>query len=220
MIPLLYEDEDILVIDKPAGLSAQPGEAVGACVVSVVERDLGFTPFLVHRLDKETAGCMVLARSSAAAARFSILVRDRDLVKTYRAICSGRPRLDRGTYRDPLVISGKNQTAATSYRLKAAFGAAEAWPKGFSLMEFELGTGRTHQIRRHCALHAHPILGDDKYGDFALNHGLKKALGVKGLLLWSREIVVPGLPRIRSSAPPGFLDFLGKFDDAPSPEVS
>jgi 23S rRNA pseudouridine955/2504/2580 synthase len=219
MIPLLYENEDILVIDKPAGLPAQPGEAVGSCVVSVLERDLGFTPFLVHRLDKETAGCMVLARSSAAAARFSALIRDRDLVKTYRAICSGRPQSDRGTYRDPLFVSGKSQTAATSYRLKAGFGVSEAWPRGFSFVEFELGTGRTHQIRRHCALHAHPILGDDKYGDFALNRGLKKALGVKGLLLWSREIVVPGLPRIRSSAPFGFLDFLGKFDDAPSAEV-
>jgi 23S rRNA pseudouridine955/2504/2580 synthase len=218
MISLLYEDEEILVIDKPAGLPAQPGEGVGACVVSVIEKERGFTPFLVHRLDKETAGCMVLARNSAAAARFSARLRDRDLAKIYRAVCSGRPERGNGTYRDPIPVSGRSQEASTTYRLKAAFGESAVWPKGFSLMEFELGTGRTHQIRRHCALHSHPILGDDKYGDFALNRGLKKALGLKGLLLWSREILIPGLPRILSLPPPGFLSFLDKFGDAPSPE--
>ena len=218
MISLLYEDEDILVIDKPAGLPAQPGEGVGSCVVSVIERDLGFTPFLVHRLDKETAGCMVVARSSAAAARFSTQLRDRALVKTYRAICSGRPERGSGTYHDALFISGRSQEASTRYRLVSAFGASEAWPGGFSLVELELGTGRTHQIRRHCAMHAHPVLGDDKYGDFALNRGLKKAFGLKGLLLWSREIVLPGLPGIKSLPPPAFLSFLDKFGDAPSPE--
>ena len=218
MLPILYEDEDILVIDKPAGLPAQPGEGVGACVVSVMEKELGFAPFLVHRLDKETAGCMVVARNSAAAARFSAHLRDRDLEKTYRAICSGRPERDRGVYRDALSVSGRSREASTAYRLKSAFGASEAWPEGFSLLEFELGTGRTHQIRLHCAIHAHPILGDDKYGDFALNRSLKKSLGLKGLLLWSRELLIPGLPRIRSLPPPGFLAFLEKFGDAPSPE--
>ena len=215
MIPVLYENEDILVIDKPAGLPAQPGEGVGACVVSVVERDLGFTPFLVHRLDKETAGCMVLARSSASAARFSELLRDRELGKIYRAICSGRPNLASGTYRDSLSIAGRTQEALTSFRVKSSFGLSTAWSKGFSFLEFELGTGRTHQIRRHCALHAHPILGDDKYGDFALNRGLKKAFGLKGLLLWSFELAVPGLPRIYSSTPQHFRKFMIHFEDAP-----
>ncbi|MCX7027914.1 MAG: RluA family pseudouridine synthase [Spirochaetes bacterium] len=218
MIPLLYEDDDILVIDKPAGLPAQPGEGVSSSVVSVIERDLGFSPFLVHRLDKETAGCMVLTRNSASAARFSALLRDRGVTKIYKAICSGKPQNARGTYQDPISLSGRIQEASTSYRLIAAFGASDAWPGGFSFIEFELGTGRTHQIRRHCALHAHPILGDDKYGDFVLNRGLKKAVGLKNLLLWSCELVAPGLPRLRSSIPPHFLSFLGKFDDAPAAE--
>ena len=91
MIAALYEDQEILVLDKPAGLPSQPGSGVRVSVVEVVERDFGFRPFLVHRLDKETAGCLVVARSGQAAAKWSRLIESRELRKTYRAIVSGSP---------------------------------------------------------------------------------------------------------------------------------
>lgn len=214
MISSLYEDGEILVIDKPSGLSSQPGERVGSTVLSAVERDFGFTPYLVHRLDKETAGCMILAKTGAAASRWAALIEDRSVIKIYEAVCSGKPEHLEGLYVDPLQGGGKMQSASTQYRLEEAFGASEAWPRGFSLIQFRLLTGRTHQIRRHCALHSHPILGDDKYGDFPLNKRLRLAFGLKALLLWSKTLILPKRPPIHSAEPPQFSAFLANFPDA------
>ena len=212
MIPILFENDEILIVDKPAGLPAQPGERVGSSVISVVESELGFSPFPLHRLDKETAGCMMLAKSASAASRWSILLGERGIGKFYRAICFGSPSLDRGNYADDLSIGGKNLSALTRYACLARFGAAPA----YSLLELELGSGRTHQIRRHTAMHGHPILGDDKYGNFMLNRQLKKTMGVKHLLLWACRLEIPGYPPLPSSLPPHFSDFLGRCPDAPA----
>lgn len=232
MLSILFENDEILVVDKPAGLPAQPGERVGSSVISVVERELGFSPFPIHRLDKETAGCMMLAKTAAAASRWSGLLAERNVGKYYRAICAGGPAGDRGSYDDTLLIGGKPMSALTSYACLARFGSTEGADRAagqdpgayadlppFSLLELSLGTGRTHQIRRHMAMHGHPILGDDKYGDFPLNRRLRKQAGVKHLLLWSCRLELPGYPPIRASLPPHFADFLGRWPDAPRSEV-
>lgn len=228
MIPILFENDEILIVDKPAGLPSQPGERVGSSVISVVERDMRFSPFPVHRLDKETAGCMMLAKNASAASRWSILLGERSIGKFYRAICFGSPSLDRGSYVDDLSIGGKSLSALTRYACLARFGSTRDAETGaapgteagamsaYSLLELELGSGRTHQIRRHMAMHGHPILGDDKYGNFMLNRQLKKTMGVKHLLLWACRLEIPGYPTLRSSLPPHFSDFLGRCPDAPA----
>jgi len=219
MIKILYENEEILVVDKPAGLPAQPGERVDSSVISVVENDCGFKPFPVHRLDKETAGCMMLAKSAGAASRWSAQLSERGIRKLYRAVCAGGPTNDKGIYADDLVIGGKPLSARTYYTCLARFGEGQDGKKAFSLLEAELGSGRTHQIRRHMAMHGHPILGDDKYGDFALNRQLKKTLGLKHLLLWACRLEIPGYAPILSPMPPHFSQFLGRWPDISINEV-
>ncbi len=209
MLTILYEDDQIIVIDKPAGLAAQPGERVGRSVPALLEAQLGHAVFPIHRLDKETAGCMLLARNAGAASRWSSLLGDRRVKKTYLAVCAGSPARDSGRYEDALSAGGQTQTALTFYRLRARFG------DGYSLLELELGTGRTHQIRRHMAMHGHPILGDDKYGDFSLNRQLRKSAGLKTLLLWAWRLELPGIPPIQSFLPDHFAAFFALWPDAP-----
>ncbi len=220
MLTALFQDDEILVVDKPSGLPSQPGEGVGVSLVSAVERDFGFRPFLVHRLDRETAGCIIVAKSSRAASRWSELIAGREIRKIYRAVCSGIPVEPEGVIRDALDSGGRSLPASTSYRTLARFGADEA-NRGevFSYLELELGTGRTHQIRRHLALHGHPILGDDRHGDFTLNRSLKKTAGLKRLLLWAHELDLPGGAPLRASIPPHFIAFFAHFPDSPDPEV-
>ena len=120
MIAALYEDEEILVLDKPAGLASQPGEGVRISVVEAVERDFGFRPFLVHRLDKETAGCLLVAKTAAAAASWSRLIESRELRKTYRAIVSGAPgsgsSARSGRFDEPVPGRDGDRAASTAWR--------------------------------------------------------------------------------------------------------
>lgn len=218
MIDILYESDEILVVDKPAGLASQPGERVGSSVLSVVERELHFVPLPVHRLDKDTAGCMMLAKNPAAAAKWSELLASRAVRKVYWAVCDGGPGHDEGTYSDMLEMDGKRQKAITHYRCLSRFGVNGDGNLAFSLLELELGSGRTHQIRRHMAIHGHPILGDDKYGNFVLNRRLKKETGLKHLLLWARRLELPGEILVGASLPLHFSDFLKKWPDSPGPE--
>lgn len=210
MLSVLYQDDEILVIDKPSGLPSQPGEGVRISVVEAVERDFGFRPYLVHRLDKETSGCLVVARSSAAAAKWTRLIESRELGKTYRAIVSGAPSGEAGVFSDAVPTRGGEKSAQTSWRLIGSFGAT---PR-LSYLELELGTGRMHQIRLHLAAHGLPILGDDKHGDFRLNKLLRKDAGVKRLCLVSWSLVLPGGTKVFASLPEHFAAFFRQFPDA------
>jgi 23S rRNA pseudouridine955/2504/2580 synthase len=218
MLSALYEDREILVIDKPSGLPSQPGEGVRISVVEAVERDFGFRPFLVHRLDKETAGCLVVARDAKAAAKWTRLVESRELRKTYRAIVAGAPREKAGRFDDPIPGKGGAKSASTAWKLLGSFGAAEgaAVPQRFSYLELELGTGRMHQIRIHLAAHGMPVLGDDRHGDFALNKALRKEAGLKRLCLVAWSLELPGGRSVRAELPEHFADFFARFPDAMS----
>jgi 23S rRNA pseudouridine955/2504/2580 synthase len=239
MLSALYEDDEILVIDKPPGLPSQPGEGVRVSVVEAVERDFGFRPFLVHRLDKETAGCLVVARDARAASKWSRLLESRELGKTYRAIVSGIPEGREGRFSDPVPTKGGAKAASTSWRLLGSFGGVKAGASAavpgadaggpgslsssrnaaprFSYLELELGTGRMHQIRIHLAGHGLPILGDDRHGDFALNKALRKEAGLKRLLLVAWSLALPGGPLVRAALPEHFAAFIARFPDAPAP---
>jgi len=225
MIAELFRDDEILVIDKPSGLPSQPGEGVRVSVVEAVERDFGFRPFLVHRLDKETSGCLVVARSREAASRWARAFESRAVRKVYRAVVAGAPGGPSGAFDDEVGTRAGPREALTKWQLLGSFGAAPATaapsaaaPRPYSYLELELGTGRTHQIRIHLAAHALPILGDDRHGDFALNKRLRKDSGLKRLLLHARELSLPGGIRVRAPVPERFLEFLALFPDAPGAE--
>lgn len=228
MLTILFENSEILIIDKPAGLASQPGEKVGMCVVTLVERQCDFKPYPVHRLDKETAGCMMLAKSSHAASVWSERLSERKLKKSYWAVSFGTSAHEKGLFSDTLAIQGKSQKAQTRYRILQTFetgslaersvGESEIESLQMSLLELELGSGRMHQIRRHLALHDLPILGDDKYGNFMKNKLVKSLFGVKNLLLWACKLEIPGIGSVESSMPPHFAKFLavwGNQDQLP-----
>ncbi|MDR2631926.1 MAG: RluA family pseudouridine synthase [Spirochaetaceae bacterium] len=187
-IPLLFENDECFILNKPAGLPVQGGERVTASLDRLLAAERSPRPLLVHRLDKETSGLILVAKNREAAARFSALFTPgrtaRGITKLYLARCAGRPNPPSGIIREEL--SGKRglQKAETFYRLLEHNGR-------FSLLELELGTGRTHQIRRHLSCLGNPILGDDKYGNFALNKELRKTLGLKRLLLHSARLIIP-----------------------------
>lgn len=206
MIPALYADDDIMIIDKPAGLAVQPGAGVRVCVLDAVERDHGFRPYLVHRLDKETAGCLVVARSPRAAAAVSALLGGNGAVKEYRAVVAGRPEPASGVYRDDVRVRGAFQSAETRYRTLDSDGR-------LSVVSVVLGTGRMHQIRQHFAQAGHPIIGDDRHGDFKLNKALARELGVKRLMLYAARLYLPLSPpvEVHASVPPHFAAFFERW---------
>ena len=221
MLDILYQNDEIIVVDKPTGLASQPGEAVGASVTALVEAELKFRPYPVHRLDKETAGCMILAKNKEAASRWSDLIATRRIRKVYWAVCAGEPEATVGHFDDVLKVNDRPLEAHTKYRRLAAYsfpifvtGATDT-PSVVSVsrLELELGTGRMHQIRRHLAMHNLPILGDDKYGNFALNRVLHKQKNLKHLFLWARELKLYDGTVIQSKMPEHFSLFLKDWPD-------
>jgi len=222
MLTALWQDEEILVIDKPAGLPTQPGAGIKVSLVEAVERDFGFRPFLVHRLDKETAGCIIVARNARSASKWTEMIAGREVDKFYRAVVAGCPRGGSGLFDSDVRVRGEAKAARTAWSLLGAFGnstaegqSASEGPPRFALLELELGTGRTHQIRLQLAAAGMPILGDDAHGDFALNKNLKKTAGLKRLLLHASRLVLPGRGIVESPEPPHFIEFLARFADAP-----
>ena len=167
-LEVLYEDDDYVVVNKPAGIPVHGGAAVKTR--TVVQRVPGTRP--VHRLDADTSGALLLARSDGAA---SAVANDwSNAEKIYVAWVNGRA----GTLEidDPLADRAGRERAATTLARPVAVA-----PAGDStLLRVELGTGRTHQIRRHLADAGHPILMDDRYGDFAANKAFRARVRAAG----------------------------------------
>lgn len=187
-LTIVYEDEDLIVIDKPAGLVVHPGAGnetgtlVNALIAHCGESLSGIggvkRPGIVHRLDKDTSGLLVVAKNDAAhqalSAQFADHGRTGPLERAYRAIVWGRPdrssgtieaNLDRSTHaRDRMAVvrEGRGREAITHWELEESFGD----PKNpiASLVTCRLETGRTHQIRVHMTHIGHPLLGDATYG--------------------------------------------------------
>ncbi|MDR2797591.1 MAG: RNA pseudouridine synthase [Treponema sp.] len=183
-ISLLFENTYCIVLNKPAGLAVQGGARVGASLDRILEETWSPRPLLVHRLDKDTSGIILVAKNREAAAWFSALFsKKQGIRKHYLAVCVGRPPEDSGTIRCGLAIRGTQKQAETGYTRLAG-------DRDFSLLALELGTGRMHQIRRHLARIGNPILGDDKYGNFTLNKELHKTRGLTRLLLHASRLVI------------------------------
>jgi 23S rRNA pseudouridine955/2504/2580 synthase len=185
-VTVLFENDECLILNKPAGLAVQGGRRVAVSLDSLLAAERSPRPLLVHRLDRDTSGLILAAKSKRAAARFAALFAGeggRSVVKRYLAVCVGRPAQAEGRIRTEMAVRGKERHAETGFRALSFNGE-------FSLLEMELGTGRTHQIRRHLAALGCPILGDDKYGDFALYRELRKTWGLRRLLLHASRLII------------------------------
>lgn len=207
-IDILYEDDSCLILNKAAGLAVQGGNKVSVSLDSILSREIHAKTFLVHRLDKDTSGVILVAKNKEAAAYYSKAFSLRKVQKLYMALCAGIPKKKSGHIQEALPVKGTIKTANTEYHVVAE-GA------GYSLIKLNLGTGRMHQIRRHLAYIGHPILGDDKYGDFILNKSVKKNHAVKKLLLHAWKLIIPGLNheiQVEAPLPVYFCSALGEFD--------
>jgi 23S rRNA pseudouridine955/2504/2580 synthase len=195
-VPLLFENALCYIFNKPAGLAVQGGEDVRRSLDSLLAAEYSPRPLLVHRLDKDTSGCILVAKHKEAAQFFTELfcAHDRKVIKRYRALCGGRPQGDTGSITLDLSIRKRTKPSETRYTVLCTSGR-------FCLLELELGTGRMHQIRRHLSVTGAPILGDDKYGIFALN----KELHLKKLLLHAAQIAIPSLGIDVSCEPPEYF---------------
>jgi len=146
---------------------------------------------LVHRLDRETSGVLLLAKKRAALTELHRMLRDREMDKRYVAAVAGRLRNERQRVRLALAqrrtAAGKHVSVSEDGQQAETMLRRLARGERFSLLEAELLTGRTHQIRVHLAHLGHPVLGDEKYGDFALNRELRK-LGLKRMFLHAARL--------------------------------
>jgi 23S rRNA pseudouridine1911/1915/1917 synthase len=200
-LDVLFEDSNTLVVNKPAGMTVHPGagHSTGTLVNAVLAHDPSMggvggeeRPGVVHRLDKDTSGVIVLAKTDAALHWLQRQFHDRQVVKTYLALVDGRPPSPSGRIEAPIgrdaghrqrmaiVASSKGRSATTEY------STLESFPS-HSLLQLHPLTGRTHQVRLHCAFLGCPVVGDTVYGRQAPSI----PLGRHFLHAWKLRLTVP-----------------------------
>ncbi len=198
-LDFIIQTEDYVIVNKPSGLASQPGSGTrpGESLVEYLwewgkKEGLDFKPTIAHRLDQETSGMIIAALHGDTLRDFTRLIREHEVDKYYFALVKGNLKKDRGTINESLLRTDsakgskmlvgqendKAQTAITHYRVKQHY-------EGYDLVKIKLETGRMHQIRAHFASIGHPLLGDTRYGDFALNREVKKQFGLNRLFLHS-----------------------------------
>ena len=214
-MPVLYEDEALLALDKPAGLAVHGGSGVAHGAIESLRsmRPQARYLELVHRLDRETSGVLLIAKKRSALVGLHEMLRERRMDKRYLAGVSGRFRNE--VQRVRLALAARSTPEGKRVRVSSEGLEAETvlrrLERGeeFSLLEAQILTGRTHQIRVHLAHLGHPVLGDERYGDFQLNRRLRP-LGLRRMFLHaaSLEFAHPlsGEPLAIRAALPGELE--------------
>lgn len=183
-LPVLFEDEHLLIVDKPAGLAAHGGSGVAFGLIERLRAARPNQPFLelAHRLDRDTSGVMIIAKSRKALVRLHEMMRDGKVHKSYKTLVMGDWVNDRQHVKVPLhkyvTASGERRVCVdmdkglpshTIFELLDRF-------KTVSYLNVDLKTGRTHQIRVHAQYCGHPLVGDEKYGDYEFNKAVTKGL--------------------------------------------
>ena len=220
-LAVVYEDDDLLIVDKPAGqvVHPSPGHDSGTLVHALLGRGADLAPGgiagvqrpgIVHRLDRDTSGLLMVARTDAAQASLQAQLKARRVKKTYLALVHGSVaaavgRIEAPIGRDPsrrtrMAVTPSGRPSVTGYRVRERFA-------GWTLLELDLVTGRTHQIRVHLDAIGHPIAGDPVYGTGTSRRG-PDGLDRMFLHAWRLELTSPSTGRlIRAIAPlPGALE--------------
>ena len=227
--PVVYEDEHLLVVDKPAGVAVHGGSGVSFGVIEQLRRARPQAKFLelVHRLDKETSGLLMLAKKRSALVGLHEQIRGNGMDKRYFACVAGEFPNARQHVKLPLykysTPEGERRVRVQADGLAShtVFNLVKAF-EGYTLLEAELKTGRTHQIRVHLQASGFPIVGDDKYGDFALNKTLSRSgakPGIKRMFLHAHRLTfthpATGEPlSVSASLPAECVDFLQQLQQA------
>jgi len=191
---IVFEDSRLLVVDKPAGLAVHGGTGVS---LGCIEALRALRPELkelelVHRLDRATSGCLLVAKRRSALRTLHALLREGEVDKRYVALVQGRWREHVAEVSAPLVtkrgagesrvrVATGGKSASSSFRLLETIGSAA------SLLEVSIATGRTHQIRVHAAHLGHPVAGDDRYGDTEFNEAMHR-FGLRRMFLHSHSV--------------------------------
>lgn len=206
---VLHEDADLLVLDKPSGWAVHGGSGVSYGIIEALRESRTDLPDLelVHRLDRETSGCLLLAKNRSTLLALHAMLRRGDIEKRYLAVVQGQwpaklRRVDAALQKN-LLQSGERMVASgdegkdsiTEFSVRAHY-------KGASLVEARLLTGRTHQVRVHAAHVGHPLAGDPKYGNADFNKYMKKQ-GLQRLFLHAQALrfQLPGSARLNLRAP-------------------
>ncbi len=222
-LDIIYEDEGLIVVNKPRGMVVHPapGNYSGTLVNALLYHchDLSgingmLRPGIVHRLDKDTTGLIVAAKSDMVHRELAKQLKERKIKRTYLALVHGNIKEDRGIIDAPLgrhpaerkkmtVLKSGGRTARTCYRVQERFG-------NYTLVRARLETGRTHQVRVHLAYIKHPVVGDPLYGPRKNNYGLK------GQLLHAQELelynpVKNEIMKFEAEPPQDFREFLRKI---------
>jgi 23S rRNA pseudouridine955/2504/2580 synthase len=191
---VIFQDKHLLVIDKPAGVAVHGGSGMSFGIIEALRASRPReTLELVHRLDRDTSGCLCIARDRATLVALHALIRDGGMHKTYLALVSGDWQLGTKRIDAPLATDERRQgerhvrVAAAGKDSVSVFKPVQFFGKLATLMQVDIPTGRTHQIRVHAAYAEHPLLGDDKYGDRERNAELKVA-GLKRIFLHAQSI--------------------------------
>lgn len=202
-LQVVYEDEHILLVNKPAGISVQADPGGGATMESLAlahvrkENHNAMPPKACHRLDNQTSGLLLLAKTGRVEEMLIRAFRERTIKKTYTCLVKGTPQPGEATLQAYLKKDAK-AARVTIYdhpvpgALPIMTGYRVMEEGSVCRLEVDLITGRTHQIRAHLAHIGHPILGDDAYGDRAFN----RAFGAKRLMLCATSVTLPGMDEI------------------------
>jgi len=217
---IIHEDAELLVLNKPCGMPVHSGTRRSFGVIDALRaaHPAGAVLQLVHRLDRDTSGCLLIAKNTACLRRLHEQIREGEMTKQYVTLLRGQlgneievdQPLDTNARRggERVVLAGEGKQSLTRFKPIRRFRNA-------TLVNATILTGRTHQIRVHATSAGHPVAGDGKYGDRAFNREMR-ALGLRRLFLHASRIRIPGAGRLASGIdaplPAELSDFLHRLE--------